>query len=226
MEEHASAVGPGPSPAAAKSWVVPSLEALAALPQLHALPAEPHPAADPYELFGFITAARRGLLAPGAPPPPAALLALLAREAGSLRSAMARGALTCACELGEHWRAGVAFPAAAALVGALVARCANSADKRFIRDLALLALQRCALAQPCSELLLHLLSLEAVGRNRAAALVVATVADACVGALAGWARPSFPQRAPRHSRTHLATTPRPFFPPYSQPLAGAARRQH
>lgn len=207
MEEQPSAVGLAPSSspaAAAKSWVVPPLEALAALPQLHALPAEPHPAADPYELFCFITAARRCLLAPGAPPPPAALLALLAREAGSLRSAMARGALTCACELGERWRAGVAFPAAAALVGALVARCANSADKRFIRDLALLALQRCALAQPCSEMLLHLLSLEAVGRNRAAALVVATVADACVGGVAAGAGLFASAGPPFNKQTHLA----------------------
>ena len=218
---------------APKCWVVPTLEELAALPLPPSLPAVPHASADPHELFCFITAARRCLLAPGAPPPPGELLALLAREAGSLRSAMARGALTCACELGERWRAGVAFPAAAALVGALVARCANSADKRFIRDLALLALRRCALAEPCSEVLLHLLSLEAVGRNRAAALVVATVADACVP---GWERarararqlPARPSLSPSHPLAHRTRTRKTFTPPSlaAQPLARPARRQH
>jgi hypothetical protein len=106
-----------------------------------------------------------------------ALVVLLTREVSSLRSAMARQALTCCAELPEAWRAGLPAPACTALVTALVTRASNSADKKFIRDLALLALTRCALAQPSSDMLLHVLTLDTIARNKAAALVAATTAD-------------------------------------------------
>ena len=164
---------------ASKSWALASAEELASVQlPVGALPA---PAAGCHAQFQFITGCR-ACLAQGQPLPcaMAELIALLLREVCSLRSAMARNALTCAGELGVDWRATVPFSTACALVGALASRASNSADKRFIRDLALLALQRCALALPCGDMLLFLLSQEAICRNKAAALVTASVADSCV----------------------------------------------
>jgi len=82
--------------------------------------------------------------------------------------------------LGEDWRSGLDFATVAApLLVALLCRASNSADKRFIKDSAILALQRCAIAQPCVEVLFFVLK-QARGyiRNFAAALVIAELADA------------------------------------------------
>ena len=197
-----------------KSWTVVSAEELVSVQ----LPVSAAPGTDPHVQFQFFTGCR-ACLARRQPLPcaMAELIALLLREVCSLRSAMARNALTCAGELGVDWRDTVPFPTACALVGALASRASNSADKRFIRDLALLALQRCALAQPSGDMLLFLLSQEAICRNKAAALVAASVADSCVLCARVRAAAAFSGPA-----LHPALTPAPSLSPSHSPRPAPA----
>jgi hypothetical protein len=175
-----------------RSWSVLTAAELEKLPLPAALQCAPA-ACDPYSVFQYITHVRRLLLAalPLERADLAGVVALLTREVSSLRSAVARNALCCCAELRPNWRSGLDFAACASpLIGALLSRASNSADKKFIRDIALLALNHCVLAEPSGELLHFLLTLDFT-RNKAGALVAAKLGEECVGgALALRALPS------------------------------------
>ncbi len=167
---------------AAFSWVVPEAASLLslALPEMPLFPGSQIPT----ECRGSFTAITnsRTCLAHGLAldlETRALLLGLLTRESVSLRSTLARNSLYCAGELGEGWREGLDFAGVCApLLGALLGRASNSADKRFIRDSAMVSLKKCALAQPCIEVLCYLLQQGGKNpRNFASALVSTEVAD-------------------------------------------------
>lgn len=167
---------------AAFSWVVPEAASLLslALPEMPLFPGSQIPT----ECRGSFTAITnsRTCLAHGLAldlETRALLLGLLTRESVSLRSTLARNSLYCAGELGEGWREGLDFAGVCApLLGALLGRASNSADKRFIRDSAMVSLKKCALAQPCTEVLCYLLQQGGKNpRNFASALVSTEVAD-------------------------------------------------
>ena len=103
----------------------------------------------------------------------AAIGALLAREVCSLRSAVARNALSAACELSAHVVLTMEPGVATLLLDALAARAIN--DKRFIRDAANNALSTWMSAAPRMFEFLWLLSLSG-SKSRATALLSANLA--------------------------------------------------
>ena len=127
---------------------------------------------------------------------------LLAREVSSLRSAVSRNALHA---LGELARVGFFRGAQdavfAALVGGLVTKAVN--DKRFIRDVAVGALESLVFAEaggavrPASPRLLFQLLTYSKTKNRGIALTTARLVSLCVKAwLEGGSRRPVPSPPP------------------------------